>query len=98
MKARPRSSVHLSSSVISWSSCERSRGAFIRVSPLFLRCCVQGKACARVRTLPVCGHVLERGVLSGRLVLQYAAADLVELDRFEQCAEVAFTEALVALA
>src|SRR5690606_23527934 len=30
--------------------------------------------------------------------LEYAAADLVALDAFEQCGEVAFAEALVALA
>src|SRR5258708_29950678 len=32
------------------------------------------------------------------LCLQYAAADLVELDRFEQRAEIAFAEAFVAAA
>src|SRR5512139_2522562 len=37
-------------------------------------------------------------VSGGILVLQHAAADLVELDALEQRAEVAFAEALVALA
>ena len=43
---------------------------------------------------PVLGH----GFLLMPLCLQHAAADLVELDRFEQRAEVALAEALVALA
>src|SRR5207249_7099352 len=42
-----------------------------------------------------CGAALLGAAL---LVLQYAALDLVELDRLEQCAEITFAEALVALA